>query len=188
MIPIYIASSEKFACCETAIIRSIEENTKSDVDIKIIRPSYIGMRPTGCTGFTNVRFSIPHLLLRDGYDYGIYFDVDMIILGDVAELYEYKRPGKFVCLKDGSTEVAVISAATPVPTINEIAYTNKNALIQRIPRANKIPLSWNVEDRYTPEAKLIHFTDLKRQPWFEENQPHPCQQACEIWERYANVM
>ena len=184
MIPIYIASHEKFAAVEPAIIRSIEENTSSPVHIQVIRPDYIGMGPTGCTGFTNVRFVIPELLRRDGYEYGIYFDVDMIILGDVAELYEYKKPGKYVCMVDGSTEVAVVSAEINMPTKNEIFYANKQVLFDKLPLSKDIPSEWNVEDRLEAGAKLIHFTDLKCQPWFYDN--HPCLEAVQLWESYAN--
>ena len=186
MIPIYIASSEKFECCEPVIVRSIKENTAANTDIKIVRPSDIGMRPTGCTGFTNVRFAIPHLLRRDGYEYGIYLDVDMLVLGDISELFKYQNKGRYTCLKDGSTEVAVVSGHVGAPSINEIGYTNKNELMRTLPISRKIPLSWNVEDTIVPGTKLLHFTDLKCQPWFEENQPHPCEEAVKIWEYYAN--
>lgn len=181
MIPIFIASSPKFEICEKAIVNSILDNTESDVDIHIVHPGDIPILYTGCTGFTNVRFAIPHLLEKYNYDYGIYFDVDMIILGDVADLFAYREEGKYVCLQDGSTEVGVISRTLEVPSKNEIGYTNKFNLIKRILLSKKIPLVWNVEDEYRDDAMLIHFTDLKRQPWFYEN--HPCE---EIWRYYDN--
>ena len=183
-IPVYIASAEKFACCEPAIVNSIESNTTSQIDVKVIRPEYIEMKPTGCTGFTNVRFAVPELLRRDGYEYGVYLDVDMIVLGDIAELYEYHWPGKYACMQDGSTEVGVVSASVQMPSIEQLGNMNKAALMAMLPMAPRIPKLWNVEDGYYEGAKLIHFTDLKRQPWFYDN--HPCPEACEIWERYAN--
>lgn len=185
MIPIYIASHRKFQCCEDAIINSIDANTDSETDIQIVRPEYIGMKDTGCTGFTNVRFAIPELLRSDGYEYGIYLDVDMIVLGDIAELYDYYWPNKYVCMKDGSTEVAVISSAIQLPPISKLSDMKKHELDAMLPKAQRIPNVWNVEDGYYSGAKLLHFTDLKKQPWFYEG--HPCPEACEIWEYYANL-
>ena len=184
MIPIYIGSHEKFACAEGAIVNSIKANTSSETDIKIIRPDYIGMGPTGCTGFTNVRFVIPELLRNDGYEFGIYLDVDMILLSDIKELYDYRKKGKYVCMQDGSTEVAVISSDVDMPTKNECFYANKTKLMAMLPKACDIPTCWNVEDRICDDAKLIHFTDLKRQPWFYDG--HPCPEAVNLWESYAN--
>ena len=183
-IPIYIGSSDRFACCETAIVNSILDNTDSNLNIEIVRPQRIGMKETGCTGFTNVRFAVPELLRRDGYEYGIYLDVDMILLSDIADLYEYHWPGKYACMQDGSTEVGVISANVKMPPIEKLQHMNKGQLLSMLPTAPRIPKQWNVEDGYYEGAKLIHFTDLKRQPWFYEGHPSP--EACEIWERYAN--
>lgn len=185
MIPIYIASSDRFACCEPVIQCSIEQNTNEETHIQFIRPDTLGLPETGCTGFTNLRFTVPELLRRDGYDFGIYLDVDMLLLGDIAELFAYRMTERFVCLMDGSTEVAVISAAIRTPPMAEVCQRHKSYLDGMMPKSRKIPWSWNVEDRFDPEAKLIHFTDLKCQPWFYDN--HPDADAVALWEHYANL-
>ena len=184
-IPVYVASSERFAVCEAAIVNSIKQNTNANVDVKIIRPEAIGMVETGCTGFTNVRFAVPELLRNDGYEYGVYLDVDMIVLADIEELYQYHWPNKYVCLFDGSTEVGVIHSGVQMPQISALQHMNKATLDAMLPKAPRIPKEWNVEDGYHENAKLIHFTDLKRQPWFYDG--HPCPEAVEIWRTYANL-
>lgn len=185
MIPVYIASTDRFAVCESVICHSIEANTREDTHIQIIRPADIGMAETGCTGFTNVRYAVPELLRRDGYDFGIYLDVDMLLLADIAELYQYCMTGRWVCLKDLSTEVSVISADIRLPSIQQIGKIKKHELDRIIPKSAKIPLVWNAEDRYHEAAKLLHFTDLKCQPWFYDNHPDP--QAVSVWKHYLQA-
>lgn len=127
--------------------QSILANTNAHVKVTHCYPE----TESGCTGFSNVRWAINR---------GIYLDCDMIVLGDIAELWSYREPGKRVCLADGSTEVMVIDGTQTV---------------------NKIPLCWNVEDTTQPNMKLLHFTDLKTQPWFYS---HPDANAVAIYEHY----
>ena len=124
------------------------QNTAADVDIKHLYPTI----ERGCTGFSRVRWDIKR---------GIYLDCDMIVLGDIAELWDYRKRGKYCCIVDGSTEVGVIDGSVLFPII---------------------PRCWNVEDRIAPDMKLLHFTDLNTQPWFYD---HPCREAVEIYKQYA---
>jgi hypothetical protein len=103
----------------------------------------------------------------------------MIVLGDIAELWRYRKPGKFVCMKDGSTEVAVIHNCTHL-----CRCKNQEGLL---PKSYDIPLDWNVEDykffnRNLPnEMRLFHFTSLPHQPWFYK---HPNKEAIALYEKY----
>ena len=69
MIPIFIASSDRFESTEWLTDFSIRENTDAEVMIHIVRPQWWGMQESGCTGFANVRFAIPQLCRQLGYDY-----------------------------------------------------------------------------------------------------------------------
>jgi hypothetical protein len=138
---------------------SIVRHTDAPVLIQHVYP----VPEEGCTGFTNVRY---------GIDHGIYLDCDMIVLADILELWSYRRPGKFVCLKDGSTEIAVIDCRHECRNKREES---------KLPKACNIPLEWNCEDRLVPGAKLLHFTDLDTQPWFYG---HPNAEARGVYERY----
>lgn len=164
-IPIYIGISNRFDCIKGMTERSILRNTKSQVDIKYLYPKH----EAGCTGFSNIRYTIKQ---------GIYLDVDMIVLGDIVELWEYKVKGKFVCMENGSTAVAVIDC-------NHRCENKKQE--DRLPKACRIPMIWNVEDykyinKPLPEnMKLLHFTNIHTQPWFFE---HPDERMVEIYEQY----
>lgn len=161
-IPIYIGISERFRCIEKMTAMSILEHTSAKVSIQLVYPEV----EEGCTGFTNVRYTIRC---------GIYLDCDMVLLADIADLWAYRSPGNFVCLADGSTEVAVIDC--------EHRCRNKREE-HLLPKLPSIPLKWNSEDRMVPGAKLLHFTDLSTQPWFHA---HPNKEAVAIYERYREL-
>lgn len=138
------------------------------------------MREAGCTGFTNTRFAVPELCREMGYEFGIYLDCDMIVLGDITELFQYARAGQWSVLEDGSNEVSVICASLKYPPKETLHMRHKGTLPRGYDRP-VIPLCWNVEDRVEPKMKLLHFTGLDTQPWFYD---HPDEQAVEIYREY----
>ena len=159
MIPVYIGISERFREMEGMTANSILRNTNADVQITHLYPD----KEEGCTGFTNVRYNIKK---------GIYLDVDMIVLGDIAELWAYHQPGKFVCLQDGSTEVSVIDC--------DHTCSNKREH-HLLPLEPIIPIEWNIKDEVIHGMKLLHFTNLATQPWFFD---HPNKEALKIYDEY----
>lgn len=182
MIPIFVASSPRFADVEWMTPFSIRENTDAEVDIYVIRPEDNGMQESGCTGFTNVRWVVAQICREMGFEYGIYLDVDMLVLGDIAELWEFRRPHKWVCLEDGSDEVSIIAADLHYPDKSVIHTRHKGTL----PRGDHVPLipsTWNVEDRVEPGMKLLHFTSLDHQPWFHD---HFDEEAVAVYESYCH--
>jgi hypothetical protein len=164
-IPIYIGISERFKFLEGMTERSIRAHTTSEVEIIHLYPE----QESGCTGFSDVRYTIER---------GIYFDVDMIVFGDVAELWAMRKPGRFVCMQDGSTEVAVIDC-------KHLCHNKSQQSM--LPKSCDIPPEWNVEDfqyyhRPMPDnMKLLHFTALDTQPWFYE---HPNPEMVEIYNQW----
>jgi hypothetical protein len=136
----------------------------------------------GCTGFTNVRWAVAELLRESGYQFGIYLDVDMLVTGDVEELFQYRKPGCWVTLQDGSTEVSVICSSLRYPPRGTLHLRHKGTL----PRGDMLPLIptvWNCEDKVKQGMRLLHFTDLNTQPWFYD---HPDEEAVELYESYRN--
>ena len=179
-IPIFIASSTRFADCEWMTEFSIRENTQSEVQIHIVRPQWYGMEESGCTGFTNVRFAVPQLCRLFGYEYGIYLDVDMLVTGDIKDLWQYRQPMKWVCMEDGSNEVSVICSTLQYPD-KSVLHTRHKGTFARGSNVCNIPMVWNCEDHVTPDMKLLHFTDLRAQPWFHD---HPNTKAVAVYEEY----
>jgi hypothetical protein len=139
----------------------------------------------GPTGFTNYRWAIPYLCDYQGY--AIYLDVDMVLCADIAELYEYRKPGKWVCngQKEGDC-VSVIDCSAVSLTPNQIKSERKWVIRQQLKGIydKSIPDEWNSWDS---PGKLIHFTDLRTQPWLKEG--HKNQEAVNIWrEFYENSL
>lgn len=178
MIPVFIASSERFKEIEWLTLQSIHDNTSEQVDVHVVRPQWYGMKEGGCTGFTHVRWAIPQICREYGYTFGIYLDVDMVVLSDIKELWDYRQRGKWVCLEDGSNEVSVICATLQYPD-KSVLHNRHKGTLPRGDHLPKIPLEWNCEDRLTPGAKILHFTDLKTQPWFYD---HPDTEAVGVYE------
>ena len=179
MIPIFIASSDRFADAEWMTEFSIRENTSEEVQIYIVRPQWFGMEESGCTGFTNVRYAIPQLCRLFGHDFGIYLDVDMIVTGDIKELWSYRRAFNWTCLADGNNEVSVICSTLQFPDKSTLHLRHKGTLMGA--RRSDIPLTWNSKDAICPDMKLLHFTGLATQPWFHD---HPDNAAVALYKEY----
>lgn len=186
MIRVFVGSSEKFMPHEKYILNSIRRNSPGPVEVTFLRPKDLGIPEMGCTGFTNIRFAVPNAAGHQGF--AIYLDVDMIVLADIAELYAHAVAGKWCCMVDGSTEVMVIDcgARANLPDLKGISAGHKSHLAQQVPFLRCIPAEWNCEDcnpdhRKRENKKLIHFTDLKCQPYFGEN---PWKEGVEILEQY----
>ena len=177
MIRIFIGTDGDFhQDAEKVIECSIRKNTEQEVDLNFIRPGY----KNGVTGFTNHRFIIPELCNYEGY--AIYLDVDMLVLGDLSELWEYRQSGKWSSTPNGD-DVSVIdcSAFCDLPKLEMMKKFSvgrkfdrkyhKNTIRRLIGnrQVEEIPMDWNTRDTITPTAKLIHYTNLATQPW----QPYP---------------
>lgn len=66
-------------------------------------------------------------------------------------------------------------AAASTPTARTVHKLQKGQV--RIPAYPCIPAAWNHEDRLYKNTKLLHFTDIDRQPWRQDG--HPLQ---DVWE------
>lgn len=163
MIRVFVGSSPKYRHIERHIEHAIRRHASQAVSVTFMRPGEHGLVESGCTGFTMFRYAIPELCNYSGY--AIYLDVDMLLVSDIAELWEYRTEGKWACLEDGSNEVMVVDcSAFKPPRIAELHRYRKTEV--HPPYSAVIPLDWNCEDCAREGAKLIHFTDLTRQPWF----------------------
>lgn len=186
MIKVFVGSHTPFKAAEAACINSIIANTTSAVEIQFIRPDDLGIAPQGCTGFSLLRYMVPEIAEHRGF--AIYLDVDMILLGDIAELFEYRQAGKWVVMENGDDEVAVIdcTAFTGFPSYKNLKGLRRSDLKPMCKQVPVIPSVWNVEDSITDDAKLLHFTDLKCQPWMAKPEyRHPCPDAVAVWECYS---
>lgn len=169
---------------EKVIVHSILKHTQEPVSIQFIRPGW----KSGCTGFTNHRFLIPSLCNYEGY--AIYFDVDMLILEDVANLWAHREPGKW-CTTPYRDDVSVIDCSAFKDITPALCKAQRKDAIRRKIGARQllnIPETWNHRDTVKPDTSLIHYTDLDTQPWFpipgHPYKDHHCDAAVEIFWNY----
>lgn len=194
MIKVFIGTNSNIhQKAEKVIEYSIRKNTSLDiVYIEFIRPGW----KVGPTGFTTHRFLVPEMCNYE--DYAIYFDVDMLILGDVQELWNYRTPGKWCITRKTKRqirdEVSVIdcSAFNDLPKESELRKKKITKTQLRNKVGNRyhcnIPNEWNSLSKLDENTKLFHYTNLKRQPWKPSPRvkylPHPNQEATDLFFQY----
>lgn len=183
-IRVFVATGQPWRDHEPVLEHSIRKNTDAEVEIHFIDPERHGMGRMGCTGFTHVRFAVPELAGHEGF--AIYLDIDMLVVGDIRDLWAWRRIGKWMCLPDGSTEVSVIDCRLKFPPKKELQNYGKIKLLQIASphRRRDIPADWNVEDQVRPGMKLLHFTDLKQQPWLGHQ--HKDSECLRLLREYEN--
>lgn len=192
MIRVFIATDgDIHQDAEKVVEYSIRKHASEEVDINFIRPGW----KSGCTGFTTHRFLIPHLCNFEGY--AIYLDVDMLLLADIKELWDYRQPGLWMTTpKRDDVSVIDCSAFRNLPSPYNLETKPKmynKKYIRDVIGAHHvegIPLDWNTCDTITPTAKLIHYTDLNTQPWRpipnHDYKEHPDREAVNLFFEYLD--
>ena len=154
------------------------------------------------TEFSNYRFMIPELCHHEGR--AIFLDSDTICLGDISELFNAP-------LGDGSAVLAKSEAYAGTggwglsvalfecsrcrfdldAIFDEIeqglySYTDLHQLTPAFQKHHPMTVgaidpNWNVFDKYDEHTRLIHFTNLLRQPWKFPGHP-----SGDLWFKYFN--
>ena len=154
---------------------SILENTSSNVEF------FTGGDGRGQTGFSKLRYTIPE---ADGY--AIYLDSDVIVFGDIAELWELRQPGKLVGSESRQKQTGEIVNGS-MPMVLDRRVKASETLAENISRGlyvRRIPEVWNHCDYMTGDTKLLHLTRQHRQPW---NPKAACDRAIDrLWWYYRD--
>ncbi len=124
------------------------------------------------TMFSFARHMVPEICGHEGR--AIYLDADMILFASVQELWDMPMGGAWVLRVPGQFAVAVLDceALEPYPIRRLLREFSLPALQQakHLPRervATSIPPQWNHTDRYAEGTKLLHYTNMRTQPWVE---------------------
>jgi hypothetical protein len=143
----------------------------------------------GRTTFSFHRFLIPEECGFEGK--AIYLDSDMIVFGDIAELFDRPfPPGVKVMSTIDTWQTAVLlidnSIGWRVADIvakldaKELGYQQVMNLLfeaQMGRFARTIPACWNSQDRSDDATKLLHFTAMNLQPWLTRDH-----HLAKVWE------
>jgi hypothetical protein len=127
--------------------------------------------PTG-TLFSFCRVMVPEICGHEGR--AIYIDADMILYGDVCELWDMPMGKAWVLRIPGQWSVCMFDCAAMAP------YTLRNLLAEGYKYSQllqckylpskrvsaTIPTTWNHTDRFQAgKTKLLHYTYMPTQPW-----------------------
>ena len=215
VIKVFIGSDERMGKAETAIANSISVNTSVPVDVAFMRAGDNGFdgwdmgREPGnpysgsgwATEFSCFRFAVPELCDFTGR--AIYLDVDMIVLGDLVELWNVSFDGRTMLTVDGGGLDVIVWNCERVkadnwPMISKMKTSGYNldryiTLLPQNEQGNVISREWDCRDQVTDKSKLVHYTDMRVQPWqpwpdvFDYDSDHPCPEAVALFEQYESL-
>lgn len=198
MIRVFVGTDgEIHQKAEKVLEYSIRKNTAEDVELTFMRPGW----KTPPTGFASHRYLVPKLCNYKGF--AIYLDVDMLVLGDLRELWNYRTKGKWcitrIDAKRGPRdEVSVIDCGAfkdlPPETIlkqQHGKWAAKNKIRKKY--IVNIPKNWNSIDKLESDTKILHYSCLGTQPWHPEQpirryRPHKDKKAANLfWEYFKEA-
>lgn len=161
--------------------RSILTRTKAKVEFEDLIGIDLGLKLKMYTGFSFYRFSIPE---KCGYKgRAIYLDADMVVLGDIQELYELDMDGHNALALSGGKGIWYTSVMLLdndklqhwkvkewVALINAGLTSYQGTMSGQSSGMNAedfgpLPPYWNNFDYYDDNTRLIHYTHVPSQPW-----------------------
>ncbi len=182
MIRIYIGTNPDGSDERPAAVlrHSILSNTDADVEFVALGDG------SGGTGFSEARYSIPTICDES---YAIYLDADMLVLGDIRDLWSERMPMRWMSSETypkGSSAVSVISCRIKMPwPINIKPYWYDQQLFEAGILWPTISRRWNCRDCWKVDyTQLIHYTDRSKQPWNHE----PSRTIDTMWLAYEERM
>ncbi|MDH3285017.1 MAG: hypothetical protein OEQ13_09775, partial [Acidobacteriota bacterium] len=222
---VFIGSEPRMRIAETVLRFSIEQGASSPAEIVSMDYSKGGVwagwdmgRPAGrpatgaihaeehavwLTDFTNFRWAIPEVCGFTGR--AIVMDVDILVLGDVHELFNLPMSKPILALSPGETGVMLFDCSAfrrlaGWPTVAEMKQSGWGIrryveLLQRDGAFGQLPERWNCLDGRGfafGETRLIHYSSKDTQPWrpYPERlfyRPHPDPAMEELWFHHARA-
>ncbi len=193
-IRVYVATTEEQMLSVKVLEYSIRKHTSMTIEvipmhtsgIEIPRPQALANCPR--TPFSFQRFIIPQLTGYRGR--AIYLDSDMQVFSNIRELWCYEMNGNQLLSVASATggerkpqySVMLLDCgrlqwkiADIVKSLDANEYTYEE-LMYHMNVASKqeslIPAEWNSLERYIDgQTKLVHYTDMKTQPWIYARHP-----------------
>jgi hypothetical protein len=165
----------------------------------VLAPLPLHLKYHNVTEFSLYRYLIPRLCNYQGK--AIHLDSDTICLGDIGELFDTPMNGNAILAKRAysedtwGTSVSVFDCSQCRFDLEEIfqeiergeySYTefsqfHPKFLAKHPLQIGKLDANWNVFDQHDASTRLIHYTDLYRQPWKFPHHPDGG-----LWFQYFN--
>lgn len=213
-IKLFVGTDERQERAEHALEESIRAHTTLPVDVTWMRagdPGFQGwcgqpdqplVPGKWATRFTNFRYAVPALAEYKGR--AIYLDSDMIVLGNLKELWHWRMEKPWHTISTKRTDVSIINCAafkhaTWWPRLEAIRMSERKGghyrriLVENDAIKCDLPQYWDHMDQYQPGwSRLVHYTWMPMQPWKPwpeaiDYVEHRDPRAVELWEQYANL-
>jgi len=216
-VRILIGSGEQSLLERKVLLYSIRKHTKRALDILVyngthnaiernaepprLSPMSLQVKYRNLTEFSMARFIIPEVCNYEGRC--IFFDSDMICLGDVGELFDSPLDDYDFIAKKGALEKRqgttwalsamlvncdrckfdleqIISGIDEgLYTYQDFAQMHPDFLAYHHYTVGEMDPRWNEFDFLDRETRLIHYTNLQTQPWKYHDHPFG-----ELWFEY----
>ena len=193
-IRIFVGSSSRDLPAEMVLEHSIRKNTEAKVEFTWMRAGDPGFDDWNCLfdldpkttqrrwqgpAFSMFRFAVPELAGFDGH--AIYLDSDMLVRGDIKELWNWLQKGPILCCAPKRLCVSKWDCGrfrVPWwPSIEEMKSWKgvtaskgpmKELLTQHDYYYEHLTPHWNIVDGkgFMPGAtRLVHYSNTSTQPW-----------------------
>jgi hypothetical protein len=182
---VYVGCEPEQKLAARVLEHSILRHTNFPVRIRRLNECLAEDRQMGGrTPFSMQRFLIPELNENSGL--AVYLDSDMLVFRDISELISLRDPAAVVSsapAPPGSGRrpqysVMVIDCERAQWDPEEIirrAEDDYESVMFRLDfepsKTVSLPFQWNSLEQYDKETRLVHFTDMERQPWISTENP-----------------
>lgn len=169
MIPVFIGYDPRQPVSFTALVQSIVSNCSLPVQITPLVLETLPINRAGLTPFTFSRFLAPHLLYYKGF--AIFMDIDMIVKGDLAELWalrDHKKAAQVVKTSLGFERTSMMllnceRCGLLTPEYVETADNLHSLAWLKDELIGDLPPEWNYLVGYddpadSDKAKILHYT------------------------------
>lgn len=180
MFKIFIGRDPRKPLDANVLANSIVDHASVPVSITMLSLKTLPIKRQGLTEFTYSRFIVPYLCGYQGF--GLFLDADMVVTGDIAELFQIPKPSDTYQVyvnknqkpfEWGSAmlfDCSLCQILTP-----EFIDDRKNALLdfKWADSVGSLPEEWNWCVPYSGEnmdAKLYHYT--QGTPVWKETRGH----------------
>lgn len=204
-IRLYVGTDvyQRAAGAELALENSIRRNTPRTIDIVWMRQGspnwdWGGADAGWATPFSMFRWFIPEFCHWEGR--AIYMDADMVVLGDLGELWDWPVPdgkcGMFAGRHSRKADV-ILWHCDKVPHWDKADTTGRHAQVRNEGGASlrgcQLPPEWDSRDEVHPNTKILHWTRLATQPYkpyghkYPYDIPHRSPEACAVFWEYLGM-
>lgn len=189
---VFIGYDHRQAISLHVLIQSIYENAKKPVSVTPLVISTLPIQSVGLTPFTYSRFLAPYLCGYKGWS--LFLDADMLVEGDISEIFDCKNPDKAIHVVKGIKKfewasVMLFNNEKCKMLTPEFIDQKGNLLTLSFLKDEEIgdlPSEWNHlvgYDSPREDPKLIHYT--QGVPFFAETIKS---EHAEKWQKIAAMM